>query len=81
LSICLDATKYLGKMRGKAGRVVREEQRESAGFYLPQVSALLVSRLVIASSAAGLAVKKAVGAEPDVNHGLAEAAVLFALAS
>jgi hypothetical protein len=67
-------------MRWNGGRVVAVDEREAAHSYQLQVS-VLVGCLVIACSTAGLAVKKSVGAEADVNHGLAEAAVFFALAS
>ena len=41
----------------------------------------LVRGLVVARGAAGFAVEEAVGAKADVKHGLAEAAVLLALAA
>lgn len=46
-----------------------------------RLSRRLVCGLVFAGLAAGLAVQEAVGAQADVNGGLAQAAVLLALAA
>ena len=64
-------------MRSSHRRVVAEEGQEISWVQL----CLLGGRFVIARGAAGLAVKKAVGAEAHVNDRLTEAAIFFALAT
>lgn len=61
------------------------EERAVAGdtppLYFQRGNRLLVRGLVVAGFTTGCAVEEAVGTEADVNHGLAQAAVLLALAA
>jgi hypothetical protein len=45
------------------------------------VAGPLIGRLVVAGFAAGIAIHQAIGANADIDYGLAETAVLFALAT